>query len=654
MTEPLFPPTSLAEWREEVTRELNGADLDRALVSTTREGLKLQPVYAGSAPRDPFVLAACQARLGQPTRLVQPIYAAAAPEAHDAVVEELHGGADGVCLRLALGARLGRAEVGGFGLWPADTAAWRALLGQSRPDVLMLDAGANALPAVASLRPVLPSTTTLYVLSDPFAALATDGALPASLATIYAELAELTSGAPEAFTLGVSGAPFAEAGADLSLTLGLSLAAAAETLSALTEAGLPAERAVAALWWSVPMGRDLLMNVAALRAMRGLHVRLARAFGVNTPGLAPLHAAPNAATLTRRDPHTNLLRVTSATFAALMGGAELISATPFDAPLGQPSALGRRIARNTPQTLLAESHLGDVLDPLGGAPAIESLTDALGRAAWAQLQAISDEGGLAAAWRDGKVHARVNEAQRLWTAQLRARKAPIVGVSDFVDPAEAPLTRRSLLVAAPGDAATAGPAPVIRRGAEALAELAAAAQNGAGLCALGAALTRDEATAAPPLLAQTDAAPFDALRARVEASGPAPTVLLAAVGPISEWKARSSWVLNLLRAAGLNAVEEDGGGDDAPAQLAARLRALGAVGAVLCVADARLPGVVGPLTEALRAAGAAQVWAATRPATLKDLSPAPALDGFVYAGADVVTALDNLLSGLGVSEQGVK
>ena len=176
-----------------------------------------------------------------------------------------------------------------------------------------------------------------------------------------------------------------------------------------------------------------------------------------------------------------------------------------------------RIARNTPQTLLAESHLGDVLDPLGGAPAIESLTDALGRAAWAQLQAISDEGGLAAAWRDGKVHARVNEAQRLWTAQLRARKAPIVGVSDFVDPAEAPLTRQSLLVAAPGEAAMAGPAPVIRRGAEALAELAAAAQNGAGLCALGAALTRDEPTAAPPLLAQTCAAPA-ARRASV--SGP--------------------------------------------------------------------------------------------------------------------------------------
>ena len=130
-------------------------------------------------------------------------------------------------------------------------------------------------------------------------------------------------------------------------------------------------------------------------------------------------------------------------------GAELISATPFDAPLGQPSALGRRIARNTPQTLLAESHLGDVLDPLGGAPAIESLTDALGRAAWAQLQAISDEGGLAAAWRDGKVHARVNEAQRLWTAQLRARKAPIVGVSDFVDPAEAPLTPKVKASGAP-------------------------------------------------------------------------------------------------------------------------------------------------------------------------------------------------------------
>lgn len=654
MTEPLFPPTSLAEWREEVARELQGADLDRALISTTREGLKLQPVYAGSSSRDPFVAAACQARLGQPTRLVQPVLAASVADAGAAVVEELHGGADGVWLRLALGARLGRADVGGLGLWPADTAAWRGLLGDSRPGVMILDAGANALPAVASLRPALTPETTLYVMSDPFSALASDGALPASWETITQELGELTLGAPGAYTLGVSGAAYAEAGADLTLTLGLSLAAAAETLGALIDAGVPAERAVAALWWSVPMGRDLLVNVAALRAMRGLHARLARAFGVSAPGLAPVHAAPSAATLTQRDPHTNLLRVTSATFAALMGGAELVSATPFDAPLGQPSALGRRIARNTPQVLLAESHLGDVLDPLGGAPAIESLTDAVGRAAWAQLQAVSAAGGLSACWRAGEVHERVSAAQRAWTAQLRARKATLVGVSDYVDPAEAPLTRPSLVVSPPGDAAARGAAPRPPRG-EALATLTAAASAGAGLVTLGAALARDEALRAPPLPPRPDAAPFDALRARVEASGgPAPTALLATVGPVGEWKARSTWTLNLLRAGGLNAVEDDLGApiEDAPAALAARLRAVGAVVAVICASDARLPAVAGPVAEALRAAGAAQVWVAGRPATLKEVAPAPRIDGFVYAGADVVAALDGLLSALGLPEQG--
>ncbi|MCK6523119.1 methylmalonyl-CoA mutase family protein [Myxococcota bacterium] len=655
MTEPLFPPTSLAEWREEVARELNGADLDRALVSTTREGLKLQPVYPGSAPRDPFVAAACQARLGRPTRLVQPVLAASIAEAHDAVVEELHGGADGVWLRLALGARLGRADVGGTGLWPPDAAAWRGLLGASRPGTLVLDAGANALPVVAALRPALSAETTLLVLSDPYAALAEDGALPASLPRIQAELAELTLGAPGATTLGVSGAAYAEAGADLTLTLGLSLAAAAETLAAVIDAGVPAERAVAALWWSVPMGRDLLMNVAALRAMRGLHTRLARAFGVAAPGLAPLHAAPNAATLTQRDPHTNLLRVTSATFAALVGGADLVSATPFDAPLGQPSALGRRIARNTPQVLLAESHLGDVVDPLGGAPAVEALTDAVGRAAWALLQEISAEGGLSASWRAGKVHERVSQAQRAWTAQLRARKATIVGVSDYVDPTEAPLTRPSLVTTPPGAAALAGGPLRVDRGASALAALQAAAEAGAGVCGLAAALDRDEGEREPPLPSRLDAAPFDALRARVEAAGgPAPRVLLATVGPVGEWKARSTWTLNLLRAGGLDPVEDEGGAspEDAPAQLAARLQAVGAVAAVICVSDARLPGVAGPVAEALRAAGAAQVWVAGRPATLKELSPAPRIDGFVYAGADVVSALDGLLSALGLPEQG--
>ena len=76
-----------------------------------------------------------------------------------------------------------------------------------------------------------------------------------------------------------------------------------------------------------------------------------------------LHVRTAARMMTRRDPWVNLLRVTAATFAAGVGGADGVTALPFDVQLGFPNELGRRMARNTQLLLIEESHVGRVVDP---------------------------------------------------------------------------------------------------------------------------------------------------------------------------------------------------------------------------------------------------------------------------------------------------
>ena len=88
-----------------------------------------------------------------------------------------------------------------------------------------------------------------------------------------------------------------------------------------------------------------------------------------------------------------MLRTTVACFAAGVGGADSVTVQPFDAALGLPDSFARRIARNTQSLLVEEGHLARVLDPAGGSWYVESLTDALARAAWAFFQEIEAAGG---------------------------------------------------------------------------------------------------------------------------------------------------------------------------------------------------------------------------------------------------------------------
>ena len=123
--------------------------------------------------------------------------------------------------------------------------------------------------------------------------------------------------------------------------------------------------------------------------------------------------------MTRRDPYVNMLRTTIAAFAAGVAGADSVTVLPFDAAIGIPEAMGRRIARNTQALLLEESHVAAVIDPAGGSWYVESLTDSLAHAGWAEFQAIEEAGGLPKALADGVVDERIARQPPRAPAQAR-------------------------------------------------------------------------------------------------------------------------------------------------------------------------------------------------------------------------------------------
>jgi len=110
----------------------------------------------------------------------------------------------------------------------------------------------------------------------------------------------------------------------------------------------------------------VFVELAKLRALRLLVADVLDACGVDAPSVH-LVARSSPRVLTRRDPWINMIRNTVCNLIGAIGGAETIISVPFDAALdGPPSALGRRIARNTHTILAEEAHLEAVLDPAGG------------------------------------------------------------------------------------------------------------------------------------------------------------------------------------------------------------------------------------------------------------------------------------------------
>ncbi len=231
-----------------------------------------------------------------------------------------------------------------------------------------------------------------------------------------------------------------EQGASDMQEVGYSLAVGAHALRLLTEHGFEVDEAARLIEFRYAATDEQLPTIAKLRAARRCW---ARVISLSEGGATTQrqHVVTSRTMLSAYDPWVNMLRGTVAAFAAGVGGADAVTVVPFDSPLGEPDAFGRRIARNVSSLLISESHVAAVTDPAGGSYAVERLTDDLAAAAWAELHRIEESGGVLAVLEDGSFRARVDEVSARREHDVATRARPITGLSEFPDLGESALDR---------------------------------------------------------------------------------------------------------------------------------------------------------------------------------------------------------------------
>jgi len=163
---------------------------------------------------------------------------------------------------------------------------------------------------------------------------------------------------------------------------------AAQTAEIFRKLGKDAARHIGV---ELTTNQDVHLSIAKLRAARRIYARIAQAFGVDYAPLS-LHVVTSTRMMQSVDPWTNMLRVMSAGFGAVIGGADFITTRAFTHTLGTPTAFGNRIARNMQLMMMEESHLGQVQDAAFGSYFHERMTDQLAQAAWTEFQVIEADG----------------------------------------------------------------------------------------------------------------------------------------------------------------------------------------------------------------------------------------------------------------------
>ncbi len=443
-----FDIPDLSDWRVLADKALRGADFDSTLIRRTASGIARGPLRtAADDPRNagtpgdfPYVRG-ISAKIDQhrPWHITQSFSMANPATANAAILDDLAGGVSALLLYL-------------------DPTGKNGIAVRTRDDLQAVLAGVDLsiVPVLLQARPLNAAYAAMLVTLwqdmglthaqgglgfSPVGQTIRHGMdfdlLPEKLNRTAAFARWATDHAPGVATAIITSSLIHEAGGSDALELAFAAAGGISYFKVFREYGLSPDEAARAIMFSLSLDADVPLGIAKLRAARRVWARLMSACDVGQQASAmSIHVGTSKRMMSRLAPYTNVLRTSTAAFAAVTGGAQFISVEPYDLALGTDDAKARRIARNVQIMLHEEVQAGRVIDPAGGAYAIEKLTDDLAEAAWAAFQEVERRGGLIKAAQSGWLAQTITTQRETRLNAIKSGEVTLVGVTNFVEDGE--------------------------------------------------------------------------------------------------------------------------------------------------------------------------------------------------------------------------
>ena len=181
------------------------------------------------------------------------------------------------------------------------------------------------------------------------------------------------------------------------------------------------------------IGSFYFVEIAKLRVFRLLWSKLIDSYGSDFDAFEQIRisAITSEWNKTIFDAYLNMLRNTTESMSAVIGGADTLTVLPFDYFYEQPNSFSRRIARNVHHILAKEAHLSAVDDPAKGAYYIEILTHQLGERVWTMFSEIEKNGGFEQYCKTGELKKSIEANASKVIEAFNSRKRVLVGVNNY-------------------------------------------------------------------------------------------------------------------------------------------------------------------------------------------------------------------------------
>ncbi len=459
-----FSPPSFDEWKKKVEADLKGASFEKKLITKTYEGIELYPIYTKKdinklKLRNDFPGRKLFKRglnfsgyINESWNINQEIKVADPKAFNKELKNALANGQNSINLTLDSATNSGLdadiadyKAVGDKGVSISTIDDLEKILNgiDIKKYPVIIDSGFNTLPllsliiAYAKKHDIKLKEISGIITSDPFLHLIENGELSVSLECIFDiikhNIAWIKKKRLNLKLIGISSLPYNNFGANAVQELAFVMATVVEYANRLLDRKVKPQDIFKNMVITFGIGTNYFMEIAKFRAARVLLTNIAGAYGISGNPDILISAKTSTFYQSLFDPYVNMLRSTTETFSAILGGVNSITTDTFDNLFGNGNNFSRRIARNTQIILKEESHLNKIIDAGGGSYYIESITKALADNAWQLFKTIEKKGGMLNAIKNGFIQNSVNYIVEKRMADINKRKSVIVGTNMFAN-----------------------------------------------------------------------------------------------------------------------------------------------------------------------------------------------------------------------------
>jgi methylmalonyl-CoA mutase N-terminal domain/subunit len=138
------------------------------------------------------------------------------------------------------------------------------------------------------------------------------------------------------------------------------------------------------------------------------------------------------------EPVNNIVRITLAALAYVLGGVDYLYNASYDEVLGTPTGDSAKIAVRTQQILAHELGITNTVDPLGGSYFIESLTTQIEKQIYEEFLKVEAMGGAIAAIENGYYRSVMDEGAIRRQREFENGERVAIGVNKYRTESEIP------------------------------------------------------------------------------------------------------------------------------------------------------------------------------------------------------------------------